>query len=169
MAWIFRDRRKRDTYWLDFGGTTFVHRWSQQGTHEFTPQDDANLAAWSDMLTINVHDQVRDSDGLDRLADALIRNYETHGHLMAVLPENDAIHFVAAALAGPHTFELAFSRLDLFEGRGVVVVYGKCFRGPDALKHMQPWLDANASTMEKNLLEWDGMPPLAELRALESR
>lgn len=169
MAWMFRGRRNSSVYSLNFGGTAFVHRWSQGDTHEFTPRGDADLATWSDMITINVHDQVRDSGGLDQLAHALIHNYEAHGQLMAVVPENDVIRFVAAALAGPGSFEVAFARLDLLEGRGIVVVYGKCFRGANSLKQMQPWLDTNAPATEKLLVEWDGMPSLAELRALKTR
>jgi hypothetical protein len=53
---------------FNFGGTTYVHRWSQNGQNEFTPPNDADLARWRDLVTINVHENVRSGDDLAALA-----------------------------------------------------------------------------------------------------
>jgi hypothetical protein len=47
---------------LAFGGTTYVHRWSKNGQNEYTPTNDKDLSRWNDMVTINVHESVRNGE-----------------------------------------------------------------------------------------------------------
>src|SRR4051794_37481705 len=67
---------------LAFGGMDYVHRWSKDGQNEFTPQSDSDLAHWHDMITINVHDGVRNGEQLADLANRVLGNYQSHGKIV---------------------------------------------------------------------------------------
>src|SRR5438093_7611088 len=60
---------------LRFSGLAYLHRWSKDDQHEFTPRDQADLARWSDMVTINVYRRAKDGDGLAERANAVLENY----------------------------------------------------------------------------------------------
>lgn len=53
---------------LSFRGHGFVHRWSKDAQHEFTPEPDTDLKSWRDMITLNVHDTVHQGEQLADLA-----------------------------------------------------------------------------------------------------
>jgi hypothetical protein len=38
-----------------FGGAGYLHRWSMNDQHEFTPKGQEDLEKWSDMITINIY------------------------------------------------------------------------------------------------------------------
>lgn len=163
--------KKADAPALAFNDATYFHRWSQKGQHEFTPRGDEDLAAWKDMMTINVHDQVRTGDDLADLAKGLLANYGKHGYVMRTLSKprtdkSEAEHFAAAVLEGKNLLEVAFARLLLHEGRGVIVVYSKRFYGDNATEEMKPWFKANAVKIERVLVSWNGIPSLGVLKAL---
>jgi hypothetical protein len=156
---------------LAFNGADYVHRWSRQGQHEFTTQGDEDLSAWKDMVTINVHDRVRTGDGLADLANRVLGNYRAHGHIMRTLSKprtetSEAEHFAVAVLQGANLFEVAFARLLLLEGRGVVLVYSKRFYGESAKDDMTEWFKGNATKIEHVLVSWNGMPSLEVLSKL---
>jgi len=156
---------------LKFKDTEFFHRWTQAGQHEFTPAGDEDLKAWKEMMTVNVHDRVRDGDALADLANRVLGNYEANGHIMRTIskprtPSAEAEHFVAAVLQAPNVFEVAFARFLLFEGRGVIVVYSKRFYGTNAQSEMAAWFKANAVPVENALVSWRGIPKLDVLKGL---
>ena len=64
-----------------FDGDDYFHRWSKAGQHEFTPKNDTDLNAWRDMVTINVHRNAADGDGMARMANGILGNYRRHGRL----------------------------------------------------------------------------------------
>ena len=53
---------------LNFNQTEYVHRWSQNDQHEFTPLNQDDLSRWTDMLTINFYSRVNDGEGLAMVA-----------------------------------------------------------------------------------------------------
>jgi hypothetical protein len=160
---------------LSFNGGEFWHRWSEKGQHEFTPKGDEDLAKWKEMVTINVFDGVRDGEALARIANGVLGNYQKNGHIMRTLSKprtdtSEAEHFIAAVLQAPNVWEVAFARVLMFEGRGVVAVYSKRFYGEqDAAKDaMSTWFKANAVKIEKVLVSWQGIPSLAVLNKLQA-
>jgi hypothetical protein len=162
---------------LTFNGEEFVHRWSQKGQHEFTPKGDEDLKTFTSMMTINVFDSVKDGEALAGIANGVLGNYQKNGHIMRTLSKprtanSEAEHFMAAILQAPNVREVAFARVLMFEGRGVVAVYSKRFYGegdvPDDA--MKEWFKANAVKIERVLVSWQGIPSRAVLSALpESR
>jgi hypothetical protein len=160
---------------LSFNGSEYVHRWSEKGQHEFTPKGDEDLAKWKEMVTINVFDGVKDGEALARIANGVLGNYQKNGYIMRTLskPRSDkseAEHFIAAVLQAPNVWEVAFARVLMFEGRGVVAVYSKRFYGEqDAAKDaMSTWFKANAVKIENVLVSWQGIPSLTVLNKLQA-
>ena len=156
---------------LSFNGTAYIHRWSSGGQNEYTPQGEEDLSAWKSMITINQHDWARNGDQLAELANRVLGNYQATGKILRTdsLPrtkDHEAEHFAAVLLGGPDALEIAFARFLLVEGRGVVVVYSRRFRGPSAQQDTGAWLAANGESTEKALRSWTGLPPLAAVAAL---
>ena len=56
---------------LTFGDREYVHRWSKDGQHEFTPPSEPDLKKWQHMVTVNIHDKVRNGDQLAQLANVV--------------------------------------------------------------------------------------------------
>lgn len=61
-----------------FGGVGYLHRWSMNDQHEFTPDGQEDLDKWSDMITINVYPNAHDGDALATKANAVLENYKSH-------------------------------------------------------------------------------------------
>jgi hypothetical protein len=154
---------------LVFGGVTYVHRWSQGGQHEFTPEGDGDLDSWTDMVTINVHEAVRDGDQLAETANGVLANYQGAGEIIRTdsKPRTEtapAEHFIAAVLGSPTFLEAAFARLMLVEGTGVVVVYSHRVYGQSVGPAMSEWLGERGQQVEETLMSWSDVPSV--LRAL---
>jgi hypothetical protein len=150
---------------LSFNGEEFLHRWSQKGQHEFTPKGDEDLKKFKSMMTINVFDGIKDGEALAQLANGVLGNYQKNGYIMRTLSKprtegSEAEHFVAAVLQAPNVWEVAFARVLMFEGRGVIAVYSKRFygEGDTAQDEMKTWFKANAVKIEKVLVSWQGIP-----------
>ena len=43
-----------------FGGVSYLHRWSQNDQHEYTPGGQEDLQKWLDMITMNVYPSAHD-------------------------------------------------------------------------------------------------------------
>ena len=156
---------------LSFNGIEFMHRWSKNAQHEFTPAGEDDLAKWSTMITINVHDPARTGDQLAEVANRVLGNYQQAGKVIRTDSKprsatSEAEHFAVALLPNAAFLEAAFARFLMHDGRGVVVVYSKRFYGDTGAKEMGLWLQKNGSDVERTLMAWTGLPSLAALKAL---
>ena len=156
---------------LTFNGTDYLHRWSRNAQHEFTPRGEEDLSRWKTMVTINVHETVQDGDQLAALANRVLGNYQRAGKILradsaARTAEREAEHFVAAVLGNPQLLEAVFARFLLQEGRGLVVVYSKRIYGARVGDAMNRWLGENGPGVERALRTWSPLPSPAALRAL---
>ena len=156
---------------LGFAGTDYFHRWSQKGQHEFTPQGQADLAKWREMVTLDVHEQVRDGDQLAALANGVLSNYERSGRILRTdsrprTKDRPAEHLIVALLAAPGVVEAAFARLVLVEGKGVVVVYSRRAYGANAAETIGAWVQANGEARERALMAWKVAPAPGQLKLL---
>jgi hypothetical protein len=148
---------------LTFGGVTYVHRWSQGGQHEFTPEGDGDLNRWTDMITFNVHASVRDGEALAAIASGVLANYEKAGMIVRTdskprTPTAPAEHFIAAVLGNRGILEATFARFMLVGGRGIVVVRSHRVYGAAAGSPMAEWLKAEGQRVEETLVNWSGAP-----------
>jgi len=156
---------------LVFGGTTYVHRWSKNGQNEYTPDADKDLSRWNDMVTINVHESVRNGEQLAGLANGVLANYQKHGKIVRTdskprTQHREAEHLIVAALGGGTFLEAAFARVVLVDGVGVVVVYSHRIYAKDAGGPMSEWLQSRGPSIEKTLMTWDQIPSAAFLKRL---
>jgi hypothetical protein len=163
------DSPSSGTVSFPFGGVTYVHRWSQEGQHEFTPEGDDDLDRWTDMITIDLHESVRDDEQLAATANGILANYQGAGQIVRTdsKPRTEtapAEHFIAAVLGSPTFLEAAFARVMLIEGRGVVVVYSHRVYGQPAGEAMSAWLGERGQQVEETLMRWRDAPSV--VRAL---
>jgi hypothetical protein len=162
-----------DSLTLVLRGTSFMHRWSKDGQHEFTPQDQPDLASWRDMLTLNQHPAVAQGEQLAQVANQVVANYQQHGKILQTrskprTAQQPAEHLIVAVLGTPQFLEAAFARCLLHEGQGLIVVASHRVYGKAAGPQMSQWLKDNGSAMEQALMAWDGMPGLARLSRLRA-
>lgn len=156
---------------LTLDGVDYQHRWSKGGHHEFTPAGQADLSGWRDMLTVLVNDGVRDADQLAAFANGTLDLYRQRGKVLRTdsrpaTPQRPAEHLIVVVLGAPEFLEAVFARFMLVEGRGVVTLRGRREYGRAVGPQMSQWLAAHGATVEAALMEWNGLPPLASLRAL---
>ncbi len=156
---------------LRFDGVDYLHRWSKDGQNEFTPKNDPDLAAWRDMVTVNVFEAVRTGEQLAEVANKVLGNYQARGKILRTdskprTADRSAEHLIVAALGDPAFLEAAFARLLLVDGAGYVVVRSHRVYGKAAGPAMSDWLKANGPQVEKALMEWGPMPPRDALKRL---
>jgi hypothetical protein len=156
---------------LAFGGTVYLHRWSKNGQNEFTPERDRDLNRWNDMVTINVHEAVRDGEQLAVLANSVLGNYQKHGKIVRTdsrprTPQRPAEHLIVAILGNEAFLETAFARVMLRDGVGVVAVYSHRVYGKDAAAPMGEWLKTRGPAIEKTLMDWDQVPSAGAVKLL---
>ncbi len=156
---------------LSFDGKSWLHRWSKAGQNEFTPDGQADLKRWQDMLTLNVHERVRSGDQLAALANAVLARYREAGRILRTAsrprtPERPAEHLIVAVLAADGALEAAFARVLLVDGVGMVAVVARRESGTDAAGQLGPWLEHNGPSLERALMTWTAIPSPAALRQL---
>ena len=146
-----------------FRDTAYFHRWSQSTQHEFTPDKQSDLQAWTDMVTINVYPDAKDGEALAARANAVLENYKSakamvlNTRSVPRTADRAAEHFVAVVFPRPTFIEVAFTRLKLVDGVGCSVVYSHRIYGEKAGDTMSSWLRANGPGAEKALMEWNSL------------
>jgi hypothetical protein len=155
-----------------FGGVGYLHRWSMNDQHEFTPEGQEDLEKWSDMITVNVYSNAHDGDALAAKANAVLENYKSHKGIvlrtnsLPRTPDRPAEHLIAVVFGRSNFIEVAFARFKLVDGVGCSIVYSHRIYGDKVGDQMSAWLDQNASKVEKMLMEWNEIPSPASLREL---
>ena len=156
---------------LSFAGTTYVHRWSGEHLHEFTPAGQEDLEAWRDMLTITHYPDVTDGEALAATANGVLGNYRDAG---ATILRTDSVpaasgrpaqHFIAAVFVRPTFTEAAFARFLIADGIGTAVIRGHRIHGVDTGARMDAWLSADGSPVEDALMALDRIPTRSDLDA----
>jgi hypothetical protein len=154
---------------LVFDGVGYLHRWSMNHQHEFTPEGQEDLEKWSDMITINVYPGTHDGEALAAKANAVLENYKSHkGKVLRTssvprTPKLPAEHFIAVVFGRPNFIEVALARLKLMDGLGCSIVYSHRIYGEKIGDQMSAWLRKNGAEKEKALMEWSDIPSRASL------
>jgi hypothetical protein len=156
---------------LDFAGAPYLHRWSQNGQNEFTPEPQADLDKWRDMVTINVYDAVTTADQLANVANNVLVSYQKAGIIvrtnsLPAQPGRPAQHMIVAVLSAAGVSELVFTRFVLTHEAGAAIVYSHRVYGMKPEPAASAWFKANDIETERALMMWDGMPSVPALRAL---
>ena len=156
---------------INFGGQDYVHRWSKDGQHEYTPPDEPDLKKWHRMVTIIVHEKVKNGEDLAKLANAVLGNYERVGKVVRTdskprTSTTEAEHLVVVIFGRPGFVEAAFARVKLVAGVGTVTVFSRRDYGDSAKKTIGDWLIQNGTPVETTLMTWEKMPALSALKQL---
>jgi len=152
-----------------FDGVGYLHRWSMNHQHEFTPKGQEDLEKWSDMITINVYPDARDGEALAAKANAVLENYKSHQAMVLKTdsvprtPDRPAEHFIAVVFGRPNFIEVAFARFKLVDGLACSIVYSHRIYGEKIGDQMSAWLKNNGAGKEKQLMEWTDIPSPASL------
>ena len=155
-----------------FAGAGYLHRWSQNDQHEFTPEAQEDLEKWSDMITMNVYPNTHDGDALAVKANAVLENYKSHKGMVLRTnsvprtPDRPAEHFIGVVFGRSNFIEVAFARFKLLDGVGCSIVHSHRIYGEKVGDQMSAWLNDNGPKVEKMLMEWKNIPSSASLRGL---
>jgi hypothetical protein len=155
-----------------FGCVDYLHRWSMNDQHEFTPEGQEDLERWSDMITINVYPNAHDGDALAAKANAVLENYKSHkgmvlrSNSVPRTPDRTAEHFIAVVFGRSNFIEVACARFKLVDGVDCSIVYSHRIYGEKVGDQMSPWLNDKGAKMERTLMDWSDIPSPASLREL---
>ena len=155
---------------LNFNQTEYVHQWSQNDQHEFTPPGQDDLSKWTDMLTINFYQQINDGEGLALTANQVLENYKTHkGMVLRTVSvprtiEKPAEHLIVVVFGRPTFLEAVQARFKLVNGKGVSIIYSHRVYGKEVGPEMSTWLKDHGPSIEKALMAWEFPSSLGSLQ-----
>lgn len=153
---------------LTFGDAKYLHRWSKDHQHEFTPEGQEDLQKWKDMVTINYYPQARDGDGLAATANSVLENYKSHKALVvktSSVPrtsERPAEYLIVVMFPQPDFIEAVFAKFKLVGGTaGAAAIYSHREYGQKIGDTMSAWLQQKGPAIEKALMGAAELPPPA--------
>jgi hypothetical protein len=156
---------------LNFMGTPYLHRWSQGGTHDFTPLAQSDLAKWRDKVTIQYDTQITTSEQLTAIANAALAGFQKGGlvirtNSLAASPGRPAEHMIVAVTSDTGLRQMIFTRFRMTPEGGEVIVYSHRVYGikPDA--EASTWFKAHDIDIEKAMMAWADIPGVPSLQAL---
>ena len=142
----------------------YFHRFTNEDQHEYTPDGQEDLKAWTDMVTINYYRKAKDGEALAATAEAVLENYKSNKARIVrtdSVPrtkEKPAEHLIVAIFGRPEFIEVTFARFKLHDGVGCAVIYSHRVYGKKTGNEMSAWLEKSGPATEKNLMKWDAMP-----------
>lgn len=153
---------------LTFDGKPYLFRFAKGGLHEYTPEPETDLNAFTNMLTINVLKSIQDPEALARMANAVVDRSKQLGRVLKTAskpakPDSPAEHMIVAVLGQPKFLEAAFTRIFLLGGCGFSMVYSYRIYQEKAGPAMASWLNANGNRLETVLVTWNEFAQIAPL------
>lgn len=154
----------KQTAAFSLSNVNYFHRFTKDDQHEYTPNGQADLNAWTDMVTINIYRKVKDGEALASTANAVLETYKAHKAVVVrttSVPrtkDKPAEHLIVVTFGRPEFIEAAFARFRMHNGVGSAVIYSHRVYGKKAGPEMSAWLAKNGPLTEKNLMAWDSMP-----------
>ena len=149
---------------FSLAGTPYFHRFTKGDQHEYTPEGQEDLNAWTDMVTVHYYRNAKDGDALAATANAVLENYKAN---KALILRTDSVprtasrpaeHLIVAVFPRPEFIEVAFARFRMHRGVGTASIYSHRIYGRQAGDAMQAWLEKNGPTTETTLMKWDVVP-----------
>jgi len=156
---------------LTFMGTPYLHRWSQAGTHDFTPLAQSDLAKWRDKVTIQFDARIGTGEQLAAVANAALAGFQQGGlvirtHSLAASPGHPAEHLIVAVTSATGLHQMIFSRFRMTPEGGEVIIYSHRVYGIKADAEASTWFKAHDIDIEKAMMAWTDIPSVPSLQAL---
>ena len=155
---------------FSFSDVKYFHRYTKDDQHEYTPDGQEDLNAWTDMVTINFYRKAKEGEALAATANAVLENYKANRATVvktASIPrtkDKPAEHLIVVTFGRPEFIEAAFARFRMHNGVGTAVIYSHRVYGKKAGNEMSAWLAKNGPGTEKNLMLWEAMPKAPTLK-----
>ncbi len=149
---------------FSFADVRYFHSFTQDDQHEYTPDGQEDLNAWTDMVTILFYRKAKDGEALAATANAVLENYKANKALVVKTDsvprtkDKPAEHLMVVIFGRPEFIEVAFSRFIMHDGVGSAVIYSHRIYGKTVGDEMSAWLKTDGPTIEMNLMKWDAMP-----------
>lgn len=149
-----------------FADVKYFHRFTTGDQHEYTPDGQEDLNAWTDMVTLLLYPKARDGEALAATANAVLETYKANN---AVVVKTDAVprtrekpaeYLIVVNFGRPEFIEAVFARFRMHDGVGSAVIYSHRIYGKRVGDQMSAWLGKNGPTTERSLMRWDAMPKL---------
>jgi hypothetical protein len=70
--------RKEKVAAFSFADVKYFHRFTKDDQHEYTPDGQEDLNAWTDMVTILSYPKAKDGEALAATANAVLENYKAN-------------------------------------------------------------------------------------------
>jgi hypothetical protein len=162
--WSQGAQKKQQVAAFSFADVNYFHRFTKGDQHEYTPDRQEDLKAWTDMVTILSYRNAKDGEALAATANAVLENYKANKAMVlktdSVPRTNDkpAEHLVVVVFGRPAFMEVVFARFRMHEGIGNAVIYSHRLYGSKIGDQMSAWLKTNGPSTERNLMKWDAMP-----------
>jgi hypothetical protein len=159
---------------LTFNDTTYIHRFSDGGMYEFTPEGQEDLSKWVDMLSINLYPGFEGEDALADIANRVLTSYTTNG---AQVDQTDSVprtearpaeHLIVVTFNIPDVSESVRARFVLVGEECVGIIHSHRTYGESADEELEAWLEGDGAELDDRLMEWDEYPSIDELTASES-
>jgi len=71
---------------FSFANVSYLHRFTKDDQHEYTPDGQEDLNAWTDIVTINLYRKAKNGDALAATANAVLENYKANRGLVLLRP-----------------------------------------------------------------------------------
>ena len=153
-----------------FSEIEYLHRWSKDDQHEFTPRNQPDLKRWSDMITVNYYRRVMNGDDLAASANSVLETYKNHRAIVVrtnSVPrtaQKPAEHLIVVLFPQPEFIEAVFARFTLEPGVGAAVIYSHREYGNKIGEQMSAWLKKHGPDIEKTLMTWNQVPAFGQLK-----
>lgn len=143
---------------FSFNGLTYVHRYTKDNLHEYTPKAQTDLNKFTDMVTINDYPSVKTGEDLAGTANKVLSAYQDQKAVVVrtnSVPrtaKKEAEHFIAVLFGRPDFVEASFARFAMSGGKGLSIVYSHRLYGKKASDEMSKWIGSNGEKIEKALM-----------------
>lgn len=149
---------------LTFNGVQYLHRYSKDNLHEYTPKSQPDLKSWTDMVTINDYPSVKTGEDLAKNANSVLEAYKGQKAMVVKTDsvprtaKKEAEHLIVVLFPRTDFIEAAFARFVIVDGKGYSIVYSHRVNGKKAGDAMSKWLQANGPVCEKALMAIPAVP-----------
>jgi len=164
-----------NTLTIKFNDIEYLHRWSKNTQHEFTPAGQTDLSKWEDMITVNFYPRVNNAEALADIANKILGAYQKYGaeilgtNSVPETPDRQAEHLIVAIFAQSGYFEFVQALIKIVNGTGASIVYSHRIYGNDITDRMAEWIEENGPVSEEKLMSLNDIPTSLELESLESK
>jgi hypothetical protein len=157
---------------LQFNGTGYFFRWTNDRLFEFTPRGQEDLDKWTEMVSVVADREANSPDKLAGWANGLLGGYKAkHGLLrtnsIPATPQDPAQYFIAGILMATGVVECVFNRFLLMHDVGYDFIYSHRYYGADMKQNTAQavdWIKANGPAIESAVMKF---APVPDINALE--